>query len=230
MSDYSNRASAFSVLWLLALIIGGLLASAAWEFYARGLSPNFFGVLDGQTVPPQAGFAAMVAGILGSDAIPGFQIFPDTLISAVAAQMAFDLPSESFAQFEIAGEVFNINAAVALHLLAGVIGLPLLYLLIVRPIFFFLPWFILGPLFGVLAFAIAGYLLNVVLLEQAPFFGLLGVEEAAAAGAGAPLTDVPAEVVASAATDGFDKGLSWLIGDVIYGLFLGLFVRIFAGD
>ncbi len=229
MLETSNRASAFSFVWIIALIIGGLLASAVWEFYARGISPNFFGLVDGQTRTPQPGFAAMVAGVLGAETIPGLQLFPDDLMRAVAAKMAFDLPPDVYAQFTIAQETFTIDAAVVLNLAAGVIGLPLLYMLIIRPIFFFLPWFILGPIFGLIAFAIAGYLFNVVLLEQAPFFGLLGAEDAAAATAAQPVEAVPPAVERFAASDGFAKGLSWLVGEVVYGLVLGLFTRLIAG-
>lgn len=268
----SNRERAFSFVWIIALLIGGLIGTAAFEFYARGVSPVFFsgpavassadtgssistdsesttgassgdatsgdGVVNGDsssgdsasgdlatgaeadTAPAVApsgqsasvtpsGFSLIVADLIGATEIPGLKVEAEKIIGEVAAKQSIGLPSGVFVSFDIAGEEFNIDAALALSLLAGVVGLPLLYMLIIRPIFFFLPWFALGPLFGVLAFVLVGYVFNTVLLEQPMFFGLLGVED------GAP--------------DMGQLGLAWLIGDVVYGLILGLFARLFAG-
>lgn len=306
MLETSNRASIGSFAWVIALLIGGLIATAAWEFYARGVSPNFFApgaaaeaaddltdatplgegeennvaqlgegdennvaplgegeendaaqlgegdendvaptgdeaflddeaapaepaaaAVEATTAPEITGFAGMIAGVLGKETIPGLALSVPDLVSALAAKMEFNLPADEYASFDLAGEMFVIDMPMIVNLALGVILLPLLYMLIVRPIFFFLPWIILGPLFGALVFALFGYVVNGILLEQTPFFGLLGMDTAAAATDNAAA--VPAAVADFAEDEGFDKGLSWLIGDVVYGLFLGLFARIIAG-
>lgn len=198
MSDTSDRASAFSLVWIIALIIAGLIATCAWEFFVRGVSPVIFG----DPVREPYGFAKIVAGLFGADQVSNVVPWPDSLVAALASR--FDLPisgsiEDALMRFEIVGEVFVITPAVAVHLFAGVIAFPLVYMLIIRPILFFLPSIILGPIYGAALFAFATYALLHLVLGGPAFLNWS------------------------------DLAIASLVGHVIYGLFLGVFVSLIAG-
>lgn len=188
MSDSNYREGPSSIAWLFALIIGGLIATAAWEFYARGVSPVFFG----DPVRDPIGFAEMVAGLVGADQVSNVVPFPDALVRTLAASQGVELSRDAIAIFDVAGEVFRVDIAVVAHLVVGVILMPLAYLVIFRGIFGFLPSIILGPLFGAAMFAVAGYVLNTLVLGGPAFFGW------------------------------GELAISSLAGHVVYGLFLGI--------
>lgn len=194
----NNRASAFSFVWIIALIIAGLVATAVWEFYARGAVPVFFG----DPARPPIGFEAIIANLIGQDLVSFLALHPDVLITNVAVELDLpitnDLANPIFA-FAIADEQFTITQAVLVHLVGGVVGFPLLYMLIIRPIFFFLPSIILGPLYGGLMFVLAGYVLNTIVLGGPAFFGW------------------------------GDLAIASLVGHVLYGFFLGAFASAIAG-
>ncbi|MCI4666477.1 MAG: hypothetical protein MRY74_17345 [Neomegalonema sp.] len=217
MSDTSERAGAFTFVWIVALIIGGLIATAAFEFYARGVSPIVFAAESApkEGVAPQPGFAKIVADAIGAKQVPGLQVLePSTVIRAAANKVGVAMDAKPL--FGGAkpgacpglqlGDCFSADMANILSLAAGVLGLPLLYMLIIRPIFgaIGLPWLLSGLVFGALAFVLATYVLHVVVTDpkNEMMFGLLA---------------------------GKALGVSWLIADLIYGVFLALFTRIIAG-
>ena len=166
MSDSIIRERTSTIVWLIALIIAGLIATAAWEFYARGVSPVFFGA----PVREPVGFAQMVAGLVGADQVSNLVPWPDALVKALAAHQGMELSSEAIAQFAVAGEVFRVDMAVVAHFVVGVLLMPLFFVLIFRIIFGFLPTIILGPLYGAALFVVAGYVLNTLLMGGAPFW------------------------------------------------------------
>lgn len=196
----SERSDLFSFTWFLALVLGGLFAFAALEFLARGLTPVLF--TDGFANPE--GFSEIFAGAFGVAEVGPSLRFNETIADA-ALELVGGLGGASFAEVPVAGEVYQIDAPMALHVLAGVFVFPFVYMLIFRPILFFAPWFILGPIFGAALWALWSWM--GATYGQAE----LGAEQAAAPFA--------LDAIGQAA----------LVANLAYGLVLGLFARMIAG-
>lgn len=154
MADTLERAGGQARLWpalsgaaVLTVLLGGMAAEIVWEIWARVITPLWVG---GPLEP-----AALIQSVFGLNDRSLPELMPFAVSLGLSAR----------------------DVAEILHLIVGLIGYPIGYIFIARPlagaILPGLPWWVVSLLYGVVLWVFALYVMAHLAAGLPPFLGFI---------------------------------------------------------